>query len=110
MKRAGWLALAAAVATTALIALSPRAGWFGSGGPLIDHETFADLGSVTILRTQAASRDLVIVLAESAAIPEELHQLAAAGHLVAHVPIEFFLERAAANRDDCLNAVTLLDV
>jgi type IV secretory pathway VirJ component len=82
----------------------------GYQGAQVSHESFADLGTVAIINPVTPARDLLIVLDGQAEIPHALYRLANAGHLIAHVPLAQFLQRAASNKDDCLNAVTLLDV
>lgn len=104
MKNGGWIAALAAIGVTVAIALHYRSD------TLISNDTFADLGAVTILHSPAPSRDLVIALGDDTAIPPALYKLAAHGHLIAYVPLQHFLERASANDDECINAVTLLDV
>jgi type IV secretory pathway VirJ component len=104
MKHGGWIAALAATLITVLIAQHYRSDL------LISNDDFADLGQVTILHSPQPARDLVIVLSDSAATPPELNALATHGHLIAHVSLPHFLERAATNDDACINAVTLLDV
>jgi type IV secretory pathway VirJ component len=80
-----------------------------TGGTHASWEEFADLGRVAVVSsTRLPPRDLLLVLDASSALPEPLVALARQGHLVAHIPLQQFLDRAGHN--DCLSAVTLLDV
>lgn len=99
-------------------------------GVRITQDNFADLGAVTLLSPNAAPdkgaalgkgatgkstqslppRDLLLVLDDTDIVAEEFYTLARHGHLVAHIPLQHILKHAADNHDDCINAVTLLDV
>ena len=74
------------------------------------QENFADLGAVTEITPDKTARDLIIVLDAAPTISAEIYQLARQGHLIAHVPLQQFLNHAATNHDACISAVTLLDV
>jgi len=76
-----------------------------------EHENYADLGNVEILRPAGDARDLVFLIDETAPAPDSLaRQLAAQGHLVAHIRLAQFLGNVKRGHADCVNAVTLLDV
>ncbi len=99
------------IGLAALFALiSPITLALGYESAQVSHDNFADLGTVTVISPATPARDLIIVLASQTEIPGELYRLANAGHLIALVPLHHFFERAALNQDECINAVTLLDV
>jgi len=74
------------------------------------QESFANLGAITVINPNKPARDLIIALDAAPAASDEIYQLARQGHLIAHVPLQQFLNRAATNHDACISAVTLLDV
>lgn len=94
----------------ALLALSSQlACALDESATRTSRETFADLGDVAIISgTAAPPRDLLLIFDASASPSEPLFDLARRGHLIAHMPLAQFLDRAGHN--ECLTAVTLLDV
>ena len=74
------------------------------------QESFADLGAITVINPNKPARDLIIILDAAPTAADEIYQLAREGHLIAHVPLQQFLDHAATHRDACISAVTLLDV
>lgn len=92
-----------------LALLSPLAVAVVDSGTRTSRETFADLGMVTIVSPASGTpRDLLLVLDATPTVPAPLYNLARQGYLIAHIPLPQFLQRAS--HDECLSAVTLLDV
>lgn len=78
-------------------------------GTRTSSETFAYLGAVTVISNTAGSpHDLLLVLDSTTTVPAPLFNLARQGYLIAHISLPQFLEHAGHN--ECLTAVTLLDV
>jgi type IV secretory pathway VirJ component len=75
----------------------------------VNREDFADLGNVTVISNPTVPpRDLVLVFDAGATVPAPLFEMARQGHLIAHIPLQQFLDRVG--HDECLSATTLLDV
>jgi type IV secretory pathway VirJ component len=92
-----------------LALLSPLAVAVDDSGTRTSRETFADLGMVTIVSPASGTpRDLLLVLDATPTVPAPLYNLARQGYLIAHIPLQQFLQRSG--HDECLSAVTLLDV